>query len=346
MRMRIYKLFAAALLVLLCVNLLPGAACAAAADSGSASILLEINRTGEYPANSYGVVIEAVEPSNPMPLNPARTYSDDAKTDPFKAADVFSIAYNEPGVYRLYTVRQLAQYSTLTNMRYDARIWRVTVSVSYDDNGRLTAVPTIRENESAPKADGIVFNNSYDPTFRFKELTVKKVWDDDGYKSRPTSVKIQLLHNGMVYDTVTLNARNEWTYTWPRLLFDGDNTWEINESPKPYRYRVSYTSNFTNDYETYYGDRDQHLPPRQPYPDRAAQLAHLRLRRIGIALVVIGVVRSKRGRTIMRKRRASPFFNNRNSAACGGTVPITIIVWTAAAPVGRRTACSAACRRR
>ena len=55
--------------------------------------------------------------------------------------------------------------SRCDNTFHDARIWRVTVSVSYDDNGRLTAVPTIRENESAPKADGIVFNNSYDPTF-------------------------------------------------------------------------------------------------------------------------------------------------------------------------------------
>ena len=294
MRMRIYKLFAAALLVLLCVNLLPGAAYAAAADSGSASIPLEINRTGGIPRPiAYGVVIEAVEPSNPMPLNPARTYSDDAKTDPFKAADVFSIAYNEPGVYR-YTVRQLAQYSTLTNMRYDARIWRVTVSVSYDDNGRLTAVPTIRENESAPKADGIVFNNSYDPTFGFKELTVKKVWDDDGYKSRPTSVKIQLLHNGRVYDTVTLNARNEWTYTWPRLLFDGDNTWEINESPKPYRYRVSYTSNFTNDYETYYVTVTNTYRPGSLIQTGQLNWPIFVLGGIGIALVVIGVVRSKR----------------------------------------------------
>ena len=148
MKMRIYKLFAAALLVLLCVNLLPGAACAAAADSGSASIPLEINRTGGIPRPTvYGVVIEAVEPSNPMPLNPARTYSDDAKTDPFKAADVFSIAYNEPGVYR-YTVRQLAQYSTLTNMRYDARIWRVTVSVSYDA-GRKRSSTSIRKRTNA-----------------------------------------------------------------------------------------------------------------------------------------------------------------------------------------------------
>ena len=74
MRMRIYKLFAAALLVLLCVNLLPGAACAAAADSGSASIPFEINRTGGIPQpTAYGVVIETVEPSNPMPLSPACT---------------------------------------------------------------------------------------------------------------------------------------------------------------------------------------------------------------------------------------------------------------------------------
>ena len=275
MKMRIYKLFAAALLVLLCVNLLPGAACAAAADSGSASIPLEINRTGGIPRPTvYGVVIEAVEPSNPMPLNPARTYSDDAKTDPFKAADVFSIAYNEPGVYR-YTVRQLAQYSTLTNMRYDARIWRVTVSVSYDDNGRLTAVPTIRENESAPKADGIVFNNSYDPTFGFKELTVKKVWDDDGN---------------------VIIGSDEGTYTWPRLLFDGDNTWEINESPKPYRYRVSYTSNFTNDYETYYVTVTNTYRPGSLIQTGQLNWPIFVLGGIGIALVVIGVVRSKRGK--------------------------------------------------
>ena len=39
MKMRIYKLFAAALLVLLCVNLLPGAACASScACSGSSSL--------------------------------------------------------------------------------------------------------------------------------------------------------------------------------------------------------------------------------------------------------------------------------------------------------------------
>ena len=157
-------------------------------------------------------------------------------------------------------------------------------------------MPTIRENESAPKADGIVFNNSYDPTFGFKELTVKKVWDDDGYKSRTTSVKIQLLHNGRVYDTVTLNARNEWTYTWPRLLFDGDNTWEINESPKPYRYRVSYTSNFTNDYETYYVTVTNTYRPGSLIQTGQLNWPIFVLGGIGIALVVIGVVRSKRGK--------------------------------------------------
>ena len=186
--------------------------------------------------------------------------------------------------------------SRCDNTFHDARIWRVTVSVSYDDNGRLTAVPTIRENESAPKADGIVFNNSYDPTFGFKELTVKKVWDDDGYKSRTTSVKIQLLHNGRVYDTVTLNACNEWTYTWPRLLFDGDNTWEINESPKPYRYRVSYTSNFTNDYETYYVTVTNTYRPGSLIQTGQLNWPIFVLGGIGIALVVIGVVRSKRGK--------------------------------------------------
>ena len=109
-------------------------------------------------------------------------------------------------------------------------------------------------------------------------------------------MKIQLLHNGRVYDTVTLNACNEWTYTWPRLLFDGDNTWEINESPKPYRYRVSYTSNFTNDYETYYVTVTNTYRPGSLIQTGQLNWPIFVLGGIGIALVVIGVVRSKRGK--------------------------------------------------
>lgn len=57
---------------------------------------------------------------------------------------------------------------------------------------------------------------------------VLKVWDDDGYESsRPQEVEIQLLRNGEVYDTVRLNAGNNWGYTWEKL--SDAYTWTVTE---------------------------------------------------------------------------------------------------------------------
>lgn len=57
---------------------------------------------------------------------------------------------------------------------------------------------------------------------------VLKVWADDGHeKDRPQEVVVQLLRDGKVYDTVTLNADNNWRYTWEEL--DDSDTWTVVE---------------------------------------------------------------------------------------------------------------------
>ena len=57
---------------------------------------------------------------------------------------------------------------------------------------------------------------------------VLKVWADDGHeKDRPKEVIVQLLRDGKVYDTVTLNAANNWRYTWTGL--NDRYTWTIVE---------------------------------------------------------------------------------------------------------------------
>lgn len=57
---------------------------------------------------------------------------------------------------------------------------------------------------------------------------VLKVWEDTGYeKSRPKEVIVQLLRDGEVYNTVTLNADNNWRYTWSGL--EDDRVWTIVE---------------------------------------------------------------------------------------------------------------------
>jgi len=47
---------------------------------------------------------------------------------------------------------------------------------------------------------------------------VLKVWKDEGLeKERPREIIVQLLQDGQVLDTVTLNAANNWRYTWEEL---------------------------------------------------------------------------------------------------------------------------------
>ena len=49
------------------------------------------------------------------------------------------------------------------------------------------------------------------------ERRVLKIWKDDIPQSRPKEIVIQLLKDGVIYDTVTLNAVNNWRYTWEKL---------------------------------------------------------------------------------------------------------------------------------
>ena len=56
---------------------------------------------------------------------------------------------------------------------------------------------------------------------------VLKVWDDANSSGRPTEVIVQLLRDGKVYDTVSLNSENNWRYTWSDL--DDSYTWTVVE---------------------------------------------------------------------------------------------------------------------
>ncbi len=94
---------------------------------------------------------------------------------------------------------------------------------------------------------------------------VLKVWDDKGYEhKRPEEIEVQLLRNGEVYDTVTLNARNSWRYTWNDL--DGQYRWLVVEK-EPGDYTVSsvqegITFVITNEYT-----KVEPTPTPTPEPD-------------------------------------------------------------------------------
>lgn len=145
--------------------------------------------------------------------------------------------------------------------------------------------------------DGISFTvtNTFvpeEPSDETVSRTVQKVWDDHGYENRrPDSIHVTLLQNGADYDTQTLNAANNWQYTWNKLPKCDQNNeeikWTIREDNVS-GYRVSVTLNgtifvLTNTY------REPGIPQTGqlwwPVPLLAA---------IGLVFLIVGVLLRKK----------------------------------------------------
>lgn len=62
---------------------------------------------------------------------------------------------------------------------------------------------------------------------------VLKVWKNDAADTRPASIRVQLLKDGAVYETVTLDAAANWRHTWEKLpKYNKDGTlirWTVAE---------------------------------------------------------------------------------------------------------------------
>ena len=97
---------------------------------------------------------------------------------------------------------------------------------------------------------------------------VLKVWDDADNKNRPTEVIVQLLRNGEVYDTVTLNDDNNWRYTLSNL--DDSYTWTVVEKEcEGYTVQIErdgITFVIKNTYETNIPDNPTPNVPVSPNP--------------------------------------------------------------------------------
>lgn len=65
------------------------------------------------------------------------------------------------------------------------------------------------------------------------ERYVLKVWEGDAEQIRPEQIHVELRKNGELYDTVMLNAENNWRHHWPELprldAAGNENEWSIVE---------------------------------------------------------------------------------------------------------------------
>ena len=134
--------------------------------------------------------------------------------------------------------------------------------MTYTPEAMLVTLPGLfEENEWTYD---VKVNCKYDSTSvpDLVERKVQKVWKDDGNEAkRPKSISVELLENGTVVDTVTLNQENNWEYTWENL--SGSSEWLVTEADVPSGYTVTVSREgcvfiMTNTYPP-------STPPKLPY---------------------------------------------------------------------------------
>ena len=127
------------------------------------------------------------------------------------------------------------------NLEY--AVYLVCGAKSEMNHKKYTPVPVLvylpTENNGATFTDvGITIKFEVETLLTKVNLSLLKVWDDAGKESaRPRQITIELLKNGAVYKSVTLNAQNNWKYQWKDL--DGSATWTVAEKTVPDGYEVA-----------------------------------------------------------------------------------------------------------
>ena len=73
-----------------------------------------------------------------------------------------------------------------------------------------------------------------------KNISVKIVWDDIGKSAdRPTQVKVKLLKDDVVVDTVVLDEKNSWNATFENQSADGNYKVEMESDPEGYNASIT-----------------------------------------------------------------------------------------------------------
>lgn len=133
----------------------------------------------------------------------------------------FEVKY--PGTY-VFEIKEVIGNDT--NIQYDTRIYRLTIRMAVTEAGLGIGGYSFTENgkpvivNSSNVADAVFqFTNQYGK----RDITVKKTWndDDDADGIRADEITVSLLQNGRMLTgeegSQTLDASNEWSYTWKNL---------------------------------------------------------------------------------------------------------------------------------
>lgn len=147
----------------------------------------------------------------------------------------------QPGLYLLtgdYCEADNRQY-TPQNALVALPEWDAEKGMQYD----VAAKPKFTMTETPPETPDAP-DNPETPTTPATpntstatcSITAVKVWQDGDAADRPQSVTVQLLQNGSPKAEATLDASNNWRYTWGDL--DAAASWQVVEKTVPTGYAV------------------------------------------------------------------------------------------------------------
>ena len=93
-------------------------------------------------------------------------------------------------------------------------------------------------------AEGYVYDVNASPkteVTRLTDITIKKVWNTDKSTEAADSVTVQLLRNGNVVKTATLNAQNNWQVTYSDM--PESDAYSVKEVDVPKGFTATYKQN-------------------------------------------------------------------------------------------------------
>ena len=134
----------------------------------------------------------------------------------------------QPGLYMAMGQRHIQ-----SGFYYDASPFMIFLPHQNEDTEEWNYNVTVNSKYDS----GTVPNNPENPVL--VERKVLKVWNDNGYEhKRPKQVIVQLLRDRTIFDTVILNAENNWRFRWEGL--DDQYRWTVVEK-EPNNYTVQVT---------------------------------------------------------------------------------------------------------
>ena len=176
------------------------------------------------------------------PIN-LRDMSADNIAGAAKAMEGFIIASNVPSLAESYTdAKGTVSFPGLDTGLYFATAGSVEkgVFLRRADPIFFEVTDTGYESTIFPKVYSIATLSD-----EITNFTVKKVWvdSDNNYQSRPVNVTVDIYKNGALAETVILDDKNNWTYSW--LSDEHTAEWRVVERYIPRKYEVYVDYNFT-----------------------------------------------------------------------------------------------------